>query len=193
MFSFSSLKFSKFLVGCRNLGTEYCFYVFSSTPLYQLNESWKTGFGRKFSPISVLLLGWPIISRNNRVHSWMAPHQPCEFYENRLKTATCAERFYTYMWCSVVKGPIWLFLETERVRKTREMIKKWKKKGFSYFGVLGHQKHSYVGRILKKSHQDFIHVQFYMTIKGPFGRFLLQLCTVSINRHKNKFPTVRRC
>ncbi len=59
--------------------------------------------------------------------------------------------------------------------------------------MLGYQKHPYVGKIPKKSLQGSIHAQFYITIKGPFSRFLLQLCTVSEKRHKNKFPTLRRC
>ncbi len=57
----------------------------------------------------------------------------------------------------------------------------------------GHQKHPYVGRILKKSLQGSIHAQFYMAIKGPFGQFLLQPRTVSIKRCKNKFTALRRC
>ncbi len=28
-----------------------------------------------------------IVFRNNRVHQWVHPHQPCEFYENQFKTA----------------------------------------------------------------------------------------------------------
>ncbi len=58
--------------------------------------------------------------------------------------------------------------------------------------MLGHQKHAYVGRILKKSLQSSIHAQFYMAIKYSFGRFLLQPCTESIKQRKNKFPTLRR-
>ncbi len=58
--------------------------------------------------------------------------------------------------------------------------------------MLSRQKHNYVGRILKKSLQGSIHAQFYMAIKGPFGRFLLQPCTVSIKRCKNKFSILRR-
>ncbi len=73
------------------------------------------------------------------------------------------------------------------------MVKKLKRKDFPYFGVLGYQKHPYVGRILKKSVQDSIYAQFYMAIRGPFGQFLLQLCTVSVKGHKNKFLTLRRC
>ncbi len=38
--------------------------------------------------------------------------------------------------------------------------------------MLGHQKDPYVGRILKKSFQGFIHARFYMAIKGSFGPFI---------------------
>ncbi len=62
------------------------------------------------------------------------------------------------------------------------------KKDFPYFGLLGHQKRPYVGRILKKSLQGSIHTQFYMSIKGPFGHFLSQLCTVSAKRHQKQVP-----
>ncbi len=55
------------------------------------------------------------------------------------------------MWYSVGKGPIWSFLEMEILRKIGKIAKKSKKNYFLYFGVLRHQKHSYVGRILKKS------------------------------------------
>ncbi len=69
------------------------------------------------------------------------------------------------------------------------MVKKLKKKkDFPYLGVLGHEKHSYVGRILKKSPQGSIHAQFCMGIKGPFGRLLLQQCTVSVKAE----PHIRR-
>ncbi len=73
------------------------------------------------------------------------------------------------MWHSVGKRPIWLFVETEILRKIGGMVKKSKKKNdFPYFGVLGHQKHPYVGRILKKSlQQGSIRAQFYMVIKDP--------------------------
>ncbi len=44
---------------------------------------------------------------------------------------------------------------------------------------------------------DFSYYQlatlFYMSIKGPFGRLLLQLCTLSLKQQKNKFLTLRRC
>ncbi len=30
-----------------------------------------------------------IVFKNNRVHTCVGPHQPCEFHENQLKTATC--------------------------------------------------------------------------------------------------------
>ncbi len=36
--------------------------------------------------------------------------------------------------------------------------------------MLHYQKHPYVGRILKKSLQRSIHAQFYIAIKGPFGK-----------------------
>ncbi len=81
------------------------------------------------------------------------------------------------MWHSVGKGPIWSFPGI--LRKIGEMVKKSKKKNdFPYFGVLGHQKHPYVGRILKKSLRSFIQAQFYMAIKGQLCRILLQPCTL---------------
>ncbi len=55
------------------------------------------------------------------------------------------------MWHSVGEGAIWSLLEMEILRKIGEMVKKLKKNDFPYFLVLGHQKHPYVGRILKKS------------------------------------------
>ncbi len=79
------------------------------------------------------------------------------------------------------------------IKENRWNGQKIKKKDFPYFGVLGHQEHSCVGRILKKSLQGSTHTQFYMAIKGTFGAFLLQLCTVSVKWYKNKFPILRRC
>ncbi len=98
-----------------------------------------------------------------------------------------------YMWHSIGRGPIWSFLGMEILRKIGEMVKKIGKNDFPYFGVLDHQKHVYVGRILKKSLQGSIHAQFYMERKGPFGWLLLQPCKVSVMQRKNKFPTLRRC
>ncbi len=65
------------------------------------------------------------------------------------------------------------------------------KNDFPYFGVLGHEKHTYVGRILKKSLQSSIHSQFSVVIKGPFSQFLLQPCTVSTKQCRNKFSISR--
>ncbi len=48
--------------------------------------------------------------------------------------------------------------------------------------MLGRQKHLYVGRKLKKLLQGSDRTQFYMAIKGPFRRFLLQPCTVSVKQ-----------
>ncbi len=66
------------------------------------------------------------------------------------------------------------------IEENRRNGQKIKKNDFPHFGVLGHQKHPYVGRILKKSFQGSIHAQLYMTIKGPFGQFQLQPCTVNL-------------
>ncbi len=63
------------------------------------------------------------------------------------------------------------------------------KKNFPSFGVLGHQKHPYVGRILKKPLQGSIHALFYMAINGPFGRFLLQPCTGSVKVWTYRYGT----
>ncbi len=93
-----------------------------------------------------------------------------------------------YMWHPVGKGPIWSFVETKILGKIGKTFKKSKKCDFSYFGVLRHQKHPYVGRILKKLLQGSIRAQFYMAINGPFDRFLLQASKVSVKRRKNKFP-----
>ncbi len=91
------------------------------------------------------------------------------------------------MWHSIGKGPIWSFLETVILRKVGEMINE--KNDFPYFGVLGHQKHPYVGRILNKWIQGSIYAQFYMAMKGPLSWLLLQLCTMSAKRHtKTSFP-----
>ncbi len=84
------------------------------------------------------------------------------------------------MWHFIGIGPTWSVLETEIWRKIGEMVNKLKKKDFPYFGVLGQQKHSHIGSILKKSFQGSIHAQLYMAIKGPFGRFQLQPCTVNL-------------
>ncbi len=101
------------------------------------------------------------------------------------------ENIISNMWHSGDKGPIWSVLETEILKKICGIVKKLKK-WFPHFGMFGHQNHPYVDRILKKSLQGSIHPQFYMAIKGLFGRFLLQLCTESVKRCKNKFPTLRR-
>ncbi len=37
----------------------------------------------------------PMVSKNNRVHSWVDPHLPCEF--NRFKNPTSIVRSYTYI------------------------------------------------------------------------------------------------
>ncbi len=36
----------------------------------------------------------PIISKNNKVHPWVDPHQPYEFHENWFKSAPCIMRSY---------------------------------------------------------------------------------------------------
>ncbi len=84
-------------------------------------------------------------------------------------------------------------LRNEDIEENRSNGQKLEKNDFPYFDVLRHQKHPYVSRIQKKSLQGSIHIQFYITITGPFGRSLLQPCTVSVKRRKNKFPTPRRC
>ncbi len=40
----------------------------------------------------------PIVSKNNRVHTWVDPHQPCEFHKNRFKTATCIVRSISHIY-----------------------------------------------------------------------------------------------
>ncbi len=60
---------------------------------YRLNENQKTYLGHIFPCINGSI--GPIGSKNNRVHPWMDPHQPCQFQENRSKTATCIIRSYT--------------------------------------------------------------------------------------------------
>ncbi len=63
----------------------------------QLNESRKktTGLKAHFPPY--LWFFGPIVSKNNRVHSWVEPHQSCEFHENWFKTMTCIVTSYTYI------------------------------------------------------------------------------------------------
>ncbi len=61
-------------------------FFYQKTP-YWLNESQKINFGATFSPISVVLLDR--LFPKNRVHTCVDSHQPCEFHENRFKTATC--------------------------------------------------------------------------------------------------------
>ncbi len=62
------------------------FKFFAQQNRYRLNESQKTGFRDTFPHISGSI--GPIVSKNNRVHAWVDPHQPCEFHKNRFKTAT---------------------------------------------------------------------------------------------------------
>ncbi len=71
-------------------------------------------------------------------------------------------------------------------------LKYWKK-WFSLFRRISHEKHPYVGRILKKWFKGSTHAQFYVVIKSPFGWFRLQPCTVSMKRCKNKVLTLGRC
>ncbi len=66
------------------------------------------------------------------------------------------------------------------IEENRKNGQKIEKNFFPYFGVLVHQKHSHVGRILKKSVQGSIHAQLYMAIKDPFGQFQLQLRTANL-------------
>ncbi len=39
----------------------------------------------------------PIVSKNNIVHPWADPHQPCKFHENRFKITTYIVTSYTYI------------------------------------------------------------------------------------------------
>ncbi len=39
----------------------------------------------------------PIVSKNNRVHPWVNPHQRCEFHENQFNTVTCIVISYKYI------------------------------------------------------------------------------------------------
>ncbi len=57
----------------------------------------KNWFWRHIFPYICGSIG-PIISKNNRVHPWVDLHQPCEFHENRFKTATCIVTSYTYIY-----------------------------------------------------------------------------------------------
>ncbi len=61
---------------------------FPRKTVYWLNESQKTSFGGHiFSHVSGST--GLIVSKTNRVHPCVDSHQPCEFHENRFKTATC--------------------------------------------------------------------------------------------------------
>ncbi len=57
--------------------------VFKRSNLNQTNWFW-----RHISPHICGSIG-PFVSKNNRVHPWEDPHQPCEFHKNQFKTATC--------------------------------------------------------------------------------------------------------
>ncbi len=79
-----------------------------------------------------------------------------------------------YMLHSVGKGPIWLFLEMETLRKIGEIVKKFKKKKrFSLFWCVMPLETPVYWQNTEKVTPRLFHAQFYMTIKGQFGRFLL--------------------
>ncbi len=61
-------------------GTEYGFEVFSSK--WSTVAEWKPNFwgGGTFSSYQWFYSA--IVSKNNRFHPWVNPHQPSEFYEN---------------------------------------------------------------------------------------------------------------
>ncbi len=57
----------------------------------------------------------PTVSKNNKVHPWVDPHQPCEFYENRFKTATSIVRIlYINMYIDI--ADLW-----SRISKTKNV------------------------------------------------------------------------
>ncbi len=95
-----------------------------------------------------------------------------------------------------------LFCRKSKVRKNLarggDGFRKIEKNDFPYFSVFGHQKHPYIGRILKKSLHGFIHAQFYMVITGPFGRYqvpssqkMWHTVTASPDRHIQKWVRMR--
>ncbi len=80
-----------FLVG--KWGTKYSFYFFFSKNPIQADLNPKNWFwGHIFPNICGFI--WPIVYKNNKVHPWVDHHQPCEFHENQVKTATCIVTSY---------------------------------------------------------------------------------------------------
>ncbi len=64
--------------------TVFKFFPQKNIPSEFNQENW---FGAHF-PYIYGSIG-PIVSKSDRDHQWVDPHQPCDFHENRFKTATC--------------------------------------------------------------------------------------------------------
>ncbi len=156
--------------------TVFQFFCIKSLIWSDLNT--KNWFWGTFSPISVVLLDRLFPKTIGFTHEWTRiNHVNFMKIDSKLRSVLCV---LIHMWHSVGKGLIWSFLEAEILRKIGEMFKKLKEKSFPDFGMLGNQKRPYIGSKRKTSLQGSIQTQFYMAIKGPFGRFLLQLCTESV-------------
>ncbi len=82
-------------------GTEYSFKVFSLKNPVPSDLNQKNWFRRHIFSNICGSIG-PIVFKNNRVHPWVDPHQPCEFHWNRFKTAICIVRSHTHKYISIL-------------------------------------------------------------------------------------------
>ncbi len=97
-----------------------------------------------------------------------------------------------YMWHSVGEGPILSFLKMEMLRKIGEMVKKLKKMIFLIWCVRPPE----TSLCWQNTEKVTPRLNLRSIIHGNRGfiwSISLQLCTVSVKRCKNKFPTLRRC
>ncbi len=95
-------------IECRTIKMDVTFSVGNGVPNmalkffpqkrpYWLNDSQKTSFGEHFLHISGSIgakVSKKKIKNKNRVPLCVDSHQPCEFQENRFKTATCIVNNY---------------------------------------------------------------------------------------------------
>ncbi len=80
----------------RKCGTKYSFKVFFSENPISSDLNLKDWFWGHIFPDICGSMG-PTVSKNNRVHLRMGPHQPREFHENRFKIVTCIVTSHTYI------------------------------------------------------------------------------------------------
>ncbi len=95
-----------------NTVLKFCFFFFFKKPHTIWLETRKTGFWANFPHICGSI--GPIVSKNNRVHSWVNSHQPCKLHENWFETSTCIVTFYTYIWCGMRDFTFFHFLGSSR-------------------------------------------------------------------------------